>query len=64
MRHDPVVEEIRRHGAEIAEACGGSVHEMAERFRREQKQHPERVQRREIKRANGGTRNSASEPAS
>ena len=63
MRHDPVVEEIRHHGAEIAEACGGSVHEMAERFRREQQHHSERVQCREIKRADGGTRDSASEPA-
>lgn len=36
MDVDPVVQEMRRHGAEIAEACGGDVHRMAERFRREQ----------------------------
>lgn len=46
MEPDPVVEELRRHGAKIAEECDGDIHRMAERFRREQAEHPERVARR------------------
>jgi len=33
MYLDPVVEEVRRNGASLAEECGGSVHRMAERLR-------------------------------
>ncbi len=43
MDIDPVVEEMRRHGARITQECGGDIHRMAERFRKEQEQHPERV---------------------
>ena len=47
MRSDPVVEEVRQHGARIAEECGGDIHQMAERFRREQAKHSGRVRRRD-----------------
>ena len=43
MYSDPVIDELRRHGAQIAEECGYDIHRMAERFRREQAEHPERV---------------------
>ncbi len=33
MYTDPVVEEVRRNGAMLAEECGGDVHRMAERLR-------------------------------
>lgn len=46
MYIDPVVQEIRRNGARIAEDCGGDVHRMAERLRQEQQKHPERLIRR------------------
>ncbi|HUU85686.1 MAG TPA: hypothetical protein VM243_19480 [Phycisphaerae bacterium] len=46
MQPDPVVEELRDHGARIAEHCGGDVHRMAEHFRHEQAAHPQRVTRR------------------
>jgi len=36
MFPDPVVNEVRQHGAKIAEECQGDVHRMAERLRREQ----------------------------
>ena len=36
MQIDPVVQEIRSHGARIAEECDGDIHRMAQRFRREQ----------------------------
>ena len=48
MFADPVIAEIRRAGARIAEECDGDLHKMAERFRREQAQHPERIVRRPI----------------
>jgi hypothetical protein len=40
---DPVVEEVRRNGAEFAEECGGDIHRMAEELRREEAEHPERI---------------------
>ena len=43
MLPDPVVEEVRRNGAEFAEACGGDVHQMAEALRREDAAEPQRV---------------------
>ena len=43
MYVDPVVEEMRRHGAQIAEECGGDIHRMAERFRREQAENHHRI---------------------
>jgi|GEM_PF-3350525 len=46
MYIDPVVEEIRRRGAQIAEECDGDIHRMAERFRREQAQNTRRIVRR------------------
>ena len=46
MNADPVVQEMRDHGARIAEECDGDIHRMAERFRREQAEHPTRVVRR------------------
>ena len=46
MDADPVVTEIRRHGARIAEECAGDIRRMAERFRREQTQNADRVVRR------------------
>lgn len=46
MEVDPVVEEMRRHGAKIAEQCDGDVRRMAERFRREQAETPHRIVRR------------------
>jgi len=33
MYSDPVVEEVRRNGAKLAEECAGDVHRMAERLR-------------------------------
>ena len=46
MESDPVVEEMRRHGADIAEECDGDIHRMAERFRRRQAESAHRVVRR------------------
>ncbi len=43
MDVDPVVQEMRRHGDKIAEECGGDLHRMAERFRREQAKHTHRI---------------------
>ncbi len=47
MYLDPVVEEMRRHGTQIADECDGDIHRMAERFRREQAQSNRRVIRRD-----------------
>lgn len=52
MYVDPVVQEIRRNGARIAEECRGEVHDMAERFRREQDEHPDRIVHRPLRRGN------------
>ena len=49
MDVDPVVQEMRRHGAEIAEECGGDIHRMAERFRREQAAKARRIARRQVR---------------
>ena len=49
MEVDPVVQEIRRHGARLAEECDGDVHRMAERFRREQAEHAHRIVRRDAR---------------
>ncbi len=46
MYIDPVVQEVCRHGAKIAEECGGDVHRMAERLRRAQAEDARRVVRR------------------
>lgn len=46
LESDPVVNEMRRNGAQIAEDCHGDVHKFAERLRREQADHPHRVVRR------------------
>ena len=46
MYPDPVVDEIRQRGAEIAEECDGDIHRMAQRFRREQAQDARRIVRR------------------
>jgi hypothetical protein len=46
MQRDPVIEEIRRNGAALAEECGGDVHRMAEMLRRKQNDHASRVIRR------------------
>jgi hypothetical protein len=46
MFSDPVVQEMRRNGARIAEACGGDVHRMAEHLRRAQSKSAQRVVRR------------------
>lgn len=46
---DPVVQEMRRHGARIAEECGGDIHRMALRFRREQAGNVRRVVRRRVR---------------
>lgn len=43
MIPDPVVEEVRRNGAKIAEECGNDIHRIVERLRREQAEHPERL---------------------
>jgi hypothetical protein len=40
---DSVVKELRDGFAAIAEEWGGDVHQMAERFRREQAHHPHRI---------------------
>ena len=50
---DPVVQEMRRHGAEIAEACDGDVHRMADKFRREQAKGNRRVVQRVQPQAGG-----------
>jgi hypothetical protein len=34
MMKDPVVDEVRRNGARLAEACGGDIHRMAEHLRK------------------------------
>lgn len=49
MDVDPVVQEMRRHGAQIAEECGGDIHRMAERFRREQAENARRIVRRDVR---------------
>ncbi|MFH0982671.1 MAG: hypothetical protein V2A79_14195 [Planctomycetota bacterium] len=49
MYRDPVVEEVRRHGAEIAEQCDGDIRRMAERFRREQAEGARVIVRRQIR---------------
>jgi len=46
MRRDPVIEEVRRHGAALAEECGGDIHRMAELLRKKQNEDPARVVRR------------------
>jgi hypothetical protein len=46
MKPDPVIEEIRRNAAAIAEECGGDIRRMADRFRREQAENVSRVVRR------------------
>lgn len=59
MYVDPVVQEMRRHGARIAEECDGDVRRMAERFRREQAQNAHRIVRRDarsVKRRDAGGR--------
>ena len=48
MYPDPVVDEIRRHAAKIAEECDGDVHRMAQRFRREQAKNPHQIVRRTL----------------
>ena len=40
---DPVVEEMRTNGARLAEECGGDIRRIADRLRREQAEHPDRV---------------------
>ncbi len=49
MDVDPIVQEMRRHGAQIGEECGGDIHRMAERFRREQADSGRRVVRRDTR---------------
>ena len=46
MYIDPVVQEVRRNGARIAEECGGNVHRMADYLRRAQAANASRVIRR------------------
>ena len=48
MDVDPVVREMRRHGAEIADACGGDIHRMAKRFREEQAKGSRHIVRRQV----------------
>lgn len=40
---DPIVEEVRKNGAIIAAECAGDIRRIAERLRREQAAHPQRV---------------------
>ena len=40
---DPVVEEMRRNGARVAEECGGDIRRIADRLRREQAAHADRL---------------------
>ncbi len=47
MYTDPVVEEVRRNGAMLAEKCGGDVHRMAERLRQAAEDSGRRIVRRE-----------------
>lgn len=48
MFADPVIAEIRRTGARIAEECGGDLHKLIEYFQKKEAQHPERIVRRPI----------------
>ena len=48
MYRDPIVEELRQTAAKLVDECGGDLHQVAERLRREQSQHPHRVVRRRI----------------
>lgn len=43
MYRDPVVAEVRAHGARLAEQAGGDVHRLAEYLRRRQADHPQRL---------------------
>ena len=45
MIDDPIVREVRKAREEIAAEEGYDLHRLAERFRREQAAHPERVVR-------------------
>ncbi len=54
MYVDPVVQEVRRHGARLAEECGGDVHRMAERLRRAQAENTHRVIQRVDRSGAGG----------
>ena len=42
MRPDPVVEEVRRVGEQIAAECGYDLHTLVERLREAQKRDPGR----------------------
>jgi hypothetical protein len=48
MFKDPVVEEVRQNAARIADECGNDIRKMAERFRREQEEHADRLVRRKV----------------
>ena len=47
MEADPVVQELRNHGAQVAKECGGDIHRMAERFRRQQTESTRRIVHRD-----------------
>lgn len=47
MEVDPVVQELRNHGAQVAKECGGDIHRMAERFRRRQAESTRRIVHRD-----------------
>jgi len=49
MDADPVVQEMRRHGEQIAEECDGDMHRMGERFRREQAEGTHPIRRRQAR---------------
>lgn len=48
MYRDPVVEEVRRNGAKLAEECGGDVHRMAERLRQAAREGGRPIVRRQV----------------
>ena len=49
MDVDPVVEEVRRRGARIADECRWDIRCMAERFRREQAEGKRVIVRRRVR---------------
>lgn len=46
MRKDPVVEEVRRAGAELAKAAGNDLHRFCEKLRKAERAHQDRLVRR------------------
>jgi len=47
--NDPIVEEIRKAGDEMAREAGYDLHTLCERLREAERQHPERIVKRPVR---------------